>query len=1146
MGGKKYPKKSGSEGSGSTEKSTASSSGTTPSTVGPTGRANLLKLTEEMSISGGQEQRSKPQGKAQQQKPQQGGSQQQQRTQQSGPQQGGSQQQRQQQGGPQQQKPQQGGPQQSGSQQQQRPQQGGPQQQQRSQQGGPQQSGSQQQQRPQQGGPQQQQRSQQSGSQQQQRPQQGGSQQGGQRQPQQAWGQSSQQGGPQQQQRSQQGGPQQSGSQQQQRPQQGGPQQGGHRQPQQVWGQSSQQGGQGQRPQQQSWGQQSRPQGGARPKDDNRRQQPSGSGMTRTESMQSVRSEQSSSSGGARKQQENRPAPITMDDLKKKGINELKVKYKGPGKRGRSLGEIETNYLKIVLNNLVENAYHYDVKIEPDRPKKLLTAVFLRFTELNYPKECIAFDGQKNAYATKPLKIGDLEREIKIIHPETGRERTFTVAIQAANDSEIPIRRSLTSYQNTGQAQDPKRAMQAVEVVLKSAFHQAHLKSGVVGGRSFYLPPPNRIYLGDFYELWLGLFQSMVLGKTPFLNVDVNHKAFPKRYASLLDLLKDMDKNVNLNRELDYDAKMMLKRHLSGLELYYNKPNDKPMIFKFMEIVDPPAKNVFTTEDGQQKTILQYFQETNRRIQFPNLNCIRLGSHIKSIKVPIEFCSISDSQMSNKKCTENQTRNLIREAATSTDIRKQKIMQLLQQIQHNQCPTIKGFGINIDTNFTKVPARQLAAPALQYKNSVINPMKGVWRAENETFLISEGKVIEWSILNTNFRTRQNELQEFAGMLFRISRSTGLQLNPQPNDIRMLSDRDLPKIKQELDRIGNEKRVNIVFCVVPDNGPMYSEIKKYAEIVSKNGVLTQCIKGNTIFKKRSDGSTISNLLLKVNAKLNGTNYKLKETPILMDKKCLLIGADVTHPSPDQTRIPSVVGVAASYDSNAYRYRFYWRLQGQRIEIISDFKDIIKEHLKFYQQENDALPEKIFYYRDGVSEGQFDQVMAIESSAMKDACREIQPGYDKQVKMTVVVVQKRHHTRFFPGNTQVGRDDRKNNNVPCGTIVDTVITRPNENHFYLVSHQSIQGVAKPTKYCILLDEADHNIDDLQALTYNLCHLFTRCNRTVSYPAPTYYAHLAAYRGRVYIENEKLNMNNLQSEWSKRAINTNIISGRPMFFV
>ena len=133
-----------------------------------------------------------------------------------------------------------------------------------------------------------------------------------------------------------------------------------------------------------------------------------------------------------------------MDDLKKKGIEKLDVKYKGAGTKGRKLGEIETNYLRLVMKNLVDNAYHYDVKIEPDKPKKLLTTVFLKFVELNFPKASIAFDGVNNAYASQPLKIDNLEREVTILHPETGRERKYMCAIQAANDSEIPIKRLLT------------------------------------------------------------------------------------------------------------------------------------------------------------------------------------------------------------------------------------------------------------------------------------------------------------------------------------------------------------------------------------------------------------------------------------------------------------------------------------------------------------------------------------------------------------------------------------------------------------------------------------------------------------------------------------------------------------------------------
>lgn len=117
---------------------------------------------------------------------------------------------------------------------------------------------------------------------------------------------------------------------------------------------------------------------------------------------------------------------------------------------------------------------------------------------------------------------------------------------------------------------------------------------------------------------------------------------------------------------------------------------------------------------------------------------------------------------------------------------------------------------------------------------------------------------------------------------------------------------------------------------------------------------------------------------------------------------------------------------------------------------------------------------------------------------------------------------------------------------GTCVDTHITHPFMQDFYLVSHASIQGVAKPTKYCTLWDDNAMSNDEIEQLTYFLCHMFTRCNRSVSYPAPTYYAHLAAARAKVYIENERLNMNDLTRECDNFKILDVIRKDLPMFFV
>lgn len=48
-------------------------------------------------------------------------------------------------------------------------------------------------------------------------------------------------------------------------------------------------------------------------------------------------------------------------------------------------------------------------------------------------------------------------------------------------------------------------------------------------------------------------------------------------------------------------------------------------------------------------------------------------------------------------------------------------------------------------------------------------------------------------------------------------------------------------------------------------------------------------------------------------------------------------------------------------------------------------------------------------------------------------------------------------------------------------------------------------------MLWDDNKWNSNDLQSFTYYLCHCYARCTRSVSYPAPTYYAHLVAFRAR-----------------------------------
>jgi eukaryotic translation initiation factor 2C len=80
----------------------------------------------------------------------------------------------------------------------------------------------------------------------------------------------------------------------------------------------------------------------------------------------------------------------------------------------------------------------------------------------------------------------------------------------------------------------------------------------------------------------------------------------------------------------------------------------------------------------------------------------------------------------------------------------------------------------------------------------------------------------------------------------------------------------------------------------------------------------------------------------------------------------------------------------------------------------------------------------------------QVLRNEVNAIRRACASLGAEYKPMV--TFLVVQKRHHTRFFP----IKREDEigRNRNVPPGTVVDKTITHPTELDFFLVSHASPQ--------------------------------------------------------------------------------------------
>ncbi|KAK3251290.1 argonaute 5 [Cymbomonas tetramitiformis] len=112
--------------------------------------------------------------------------------------------------------------------------------------------------------------------------------------------------------------------------------------------------------------------------------------------------------------------------------------------------------------------------------------------------------------------------------------------------------------------------------------------------------------------------------------------------------------------------------------------------------------------------------------------------------------------------------------------------------------------------------------------------------------------------------------------------------------------------------------------------------------------------------------------------------------------------------------------------------------------------------------------------------------------------------------------RHGGPCKVGNGAAGRlqESDQSGNVLAGTVVDTDICHPFEFDFYMCSHSGIQGTSKPAHYHVLFDQNGFTPDVLQLLTYRFCYSYCRATRSISIPPPAYYAHLAAFRGRILL--------------------------------
>ncbi|KAL1653795.1 hypothetical protein SLS61_003580 [Didymella pomorum] len=680
-------------------------------------------------------------------------------------------------------------------------------------------------------------------------------------------------------------------------------------------------------------------------------------------------------------------------------------------------------------------------------------------------------------------------------------------------------------------------------------------KIATAGGNKFYPfgthPQMEYANLGGGLQALRGYFTSVRTSVSRLLvNVNVATGAFYKS-GPLLDVMGEFSNGPPTN-DFQY-RKLAAFVRLLKFETNYlpdgktkGKTKRKQHVITNLSPFGRNSTNItfdITDKNGKRTkmSVQEHFIKTyNITLRSPQAPCVNYGTKEDLKWIPAELCTILPGQLAKRLLLGPQTSEMIRFAARRPAENAESItgpglqVAKINPVANGLNVALSKFGVKVDPQLLTVPGRILPPPVLLYNKSKANPRVGAWNLDprflgDKPFHRVVKSLSDWSVLVINSGSRdtiyggpnavRGHLEQFRNALQTYGLSPGpvpqpVFINVAPND---MNNKDFAKIsKQILDSLKSQFKTKprFLFVLLPsDNATLYDAIKYVCDC--QVGIPNICNIGQKFSKEKGQMQYFANVAMKFNQKLGGVNHTVDaKTMSPLDPQTIIFGIDVTHPSPGSSEsAPSISGVVASVDAIFSQYPASMRTQKGRVEMVNELEEMIIERLKLWQKRNqNRLPTKVIVYRDGVSEGQYRLVLENELPAFEKAFDKLYGAKNKHPKISIIVVGKRHHTRFYP-TTLEGTDGKTGNPMP-GTVVDRGVTGEKLFDFFLLAHQGLQGTSKPAHYVVIKDDNNLGADQLQSLTHSLCYTFARATRSVSICPPAYYADLLCERGRSYL--------------------------------
>ncbi|CAE7221258.1 unnamed protein product, partial [Rhizoctonia solani] len=643
--------------------------------------------------------------------------------------------------------------------------------------------------------------------------------------------------------------------------------------------------------------------------------------------------------------------------------------------------------------------HHYDVTIEEDdvpldlppvRNREIIDRLQGREAAIFQPRG--VYDGRKNLFSIKPYAF----------HPAG----EFEIDAPSKSNSRRPTRRRVVKLKFAGvismSALDPlmgghvgidqAEATQIAVTALNYVVRMAPVTNSnyPLKGSSFFMDIQGVSRdMKRGFKLYRGFFQSVrpTIGRM-LVNIDIATGVVFQPISVLefvMEFLKLRDpRDLGQLKEAQI---ISLTRILKGVKVFatIGKRTDSPKSIKSVHR-DGPDSYLFD-KDGQQISVSQHMRDAhNARVQYPKAPCVIIG---RDAAFPMEFLKIAPHQLLKRPVPPDLTSEVLSFSTQRPDQRIRQITQGFQQLQYHQSDYLRSAGVEVDREPVTVPARILAPPEMEFgRGETLDVRNGSWNMVRRK-MYKSARLGCWAIALFAQQGGNDLGHRLAKRLAFVMKDRGIMvLDENP----IVSQFPVHDISASLKKIGHDalqrtwslkghpllngadprglfKAPELIICVIPYPAPeIRAEIKRWGDC--DMGVATQCVVGSKYAGQRNDDQYLNNLVLKIHAKLGGTNFIPRNAFDWRGIPTMVMGGDVSHPPPGSRGHPSISAIVGSMDRNSCQYAAYSNVQPSREERILNLKETTKSLIKdFAKQNNNTPPQHILFFRDGLSEGQF---------------------------------------------------------------------------------------------------------------------------------------------------------------------------------